>query len=86
MSFFADSDLHIANDPAVMPVGTWYIVPGSYFCWTWTQRRIVEACLDGVDLSASGIPSFTVTEGASLDVNVDPVAAELAIRYFMPPQ
>lgn len=86
MSFFADSDLHIANDPAVMPVGTWYVVPGSYFCWTWTQRRIIEACLDGVDLSTSGIPSITVAEGANMEVNVDPVAAELAIQnYFTPP-
>jgi len=85
MSFLSEENNRLANEPATMPVGTWYAVPGSYFCWTWTQRRIIEACLDGVDLSQSGIPRIVVTEGANLTVNIDPVAAELAIQAFFTP-
>jgi len=85
MSFLAETDDRLANEPATIPVGTWYVVPGTYFCWTWTVRRTIEACLDGVDLSQSGIPRIVVTEGANLTVDIDPVAAELAIQAFFTP-
>lgn len=87
IDLIAESDTRVPeHEPAVMPVGTYFAVPLS-FSWTWTQRRIIEACLDGVDLSTSGIPSITVTEGANMEVNIDPVAAELAIQnFFTPPE
>ena len=85
MSYFAESDLDLTTQPVPIPVGTYYAVPGSIFCWTWTQRRIIEACLNGVDLSQSGIPRIVVTEGANMTVNIDPVAAELAIQAFFTP-